>query len=174
MGETHDISRTPPLRVLSLFDGISVGYDALIRAGFEIEKYYSSEIDKCALEVSKHNHPDIIQLGCIRALSPERLQELGRIDIIVLAGPPCEGFSTAGLGAGFNHSQSALYYTFLTILRTVQPRWFLVENVRHPELIAQLTNDLCVGPIIINSALVSGQNRTRVYWTNIRGGAPAG
>ena len=158
----------PALRVLSLFDGISVGYGALARAGFEIEQYYASEIDKYALAVSQHNHPSIVQLGCIRALGPERLRELGQIDM-VLAGPPCQGFSTAGLGREFDHSQSALYYEFLRILRTVRPRWFLVENVRHLRLMTQLTNDLGVEPITINSALVSARNRIRVYWTNIPG-----
>lgn len=154
------------IRVLSLFDGISVGYDALARAGFKIESYYAAETNKYALAVSQHNHPEITQLGCIRALGPGRLRELGQIDM-VLAAPPCQGFSNAGLHSEFAHSESALYYDFLRILRTVQPRWFLVENVRNPRLMTQLTSDLGVEPITINSALVSAQSRIRVYWTNI-------
>lgn len=162
-------SPPPPLRVLSLFDGISVGYDALARAGFEIGTYYSSEIDKHAIAVSLENHPDIVQLGCIRTLlDPERLRQLGEIDII-LAAPPCQGFSSAGLRGEFKHHQSALYYDFLRILRAVKPKWFLVENVKHRRLMEQLTRDLGVEPITINSALVSGQNRIRTYWTNIHG-----
>ena len=74
------------IRVLSLFDGISVGYDALARAGFKIESYYAAETNKYALAVSQHNHPEITQLGCIRALGPGRLRELGQI-VLVLAAP---------------------------------------------------------------------------------------
>ena len=156
------------VRILSLFDGISVGYSALIREGFAIEKYYASEIDCFAIAVSAANHPDIVQVGCIRALGTQALAELGRIDIL-LAAPPCQGFSPAGKRRGFDHAQSRLYYDFLRVLREVKPTWCLIENVASPQLIKALKNDLggSITPIVINSALVSGQNRVRVYFTNI-------
>ena len=47
------------IRVLSLFDGISVGYDALAQAGCKIGSYYAAETNKYALSVSQHNHPEI-------------------------------------------------------------------------------------------------------------------
>ena len=64
------------VQVISLFDGISVGYSALIREGFAIEKYYASEIDRFAIAVSAANHPDIVQVGCIKALDTRALAEL--------------------------------------------------------------------------------------------------
>ena len=155
------------VRVLSLFDGISVGYSALIREGFAIEKYYASEIDRFAIAVSAANHPDILQVGCIKALDTRALAKLGRIDIL-LAAPPCQGFSPAGKRLGFGHTQTQLYYEFVRVLHEAKPTWFLIENVANPQLIEALASDLGgIAPIVINSALVSGQNRVRVYFTNI-------
>lgn len=159
------------LRVLSLFDGISVGYSALIHAGFEVEMYYASEIDRFAMQVSGVNYPGIVQLGRIEDLDVRVLRGLGRIDLL-LAAPPCQCFSTAGKKCGFDDPQSRLYYEFFRVLRVVNPKWFLVENVVNRQLIGALTRDLGVGPIIINSALVSAQNRSRVYFTNITGVHP--
>lgn len=51
------------MRVLSLFDGIACGYEALQRAWIPIDVYYASEIDKYAIQIAQKNHPDIIQLG---------------------------------------------------------------------------------------------------------------
>ena len=116
------------IRVLSLFGGISVGHDALARAGFKIGKYYAAETNKYALAVPRfsaqppRDHP----ARCIRALGPGRLRELGQIGM-VLASPPCQGFSNAGLHGEFAHGESALYYDFLRILRTLQPRWLVVK-----------------------------------------------
>ena len=138
------------VRVLSLFDGISVGYSALIREGFAIEKYYASEIDRFAIAVSAANHPDIVQVGCIKALDTRALAELGRIDIL-LAAPPCQGFSPAGKRRGFGHAQTQLYYEFVRVLREVKPTWFIIENVASTQLIAALASDLGgIAPIVIN------------------------
>ena len=155
------------VQVISLFDGISVGYSALIREGFAIEKYYASEIDRFAIAVSAANHPDIVQVGCIKALDTRALAELGRVGIL-LAAPPCQGFSPAGKRLGFGHTQTQLYYEFVRVLHEAKPTWFLIENVANPQLIEALASDLGgIAPIVINSALVSGQNRVRVYFTNI-------
>lgn len=54
------------MNILSLFDGISVGYLALQHAGIEVNKYYASEIDEYAVQVSERNYPDIIRLGDVR------------------------------------------------------------------------------------------------------------
>ena len=47
------------MKVLSLFDGMSCGRIALDQLDIPVEKYYASEIDKYAIEVSKANYPDI-------------------------------------------------------------------------------------------------------------------
>ena len=54
------------MNILSLFDGMSCGYEALIRAGIKIDNYFASEIDKYAIEISKKNHPDIVHIGDIK------------------------------------------------------------------------------------------------------------
>lgn len=50
------------MKILSLFDGISCGMQALKELEIPIEKYYASEIDKYAIEIALKNHPNIIQL----------------------------------------------------------------------------------------------------------------
>jgi site-specific DNA-cytosine methylase len=57
------------MKVLSLFDGISCGRIALERAGFTIEKYYASEIDKYAIQVSQKNYPDNIHIGSVTGIT---------------------------------------------------------------------------------------------------------
>lgn len=54
------------MRVLSLFDWIACGYEALIRAWIKVDAYYASEIDKYAIQIAMKNHPDIIQLGDVK------------------------------------------------------------------------------------------------------------
>lgn len=154
------------LRVLSLFDGMACGRIALDRAGLPIEEYFASEIDKFAIKVSSLNYPDIKHLGDIRDVTGEGL---GEIDLLI-GGSPCTGFSSAGSKLNFDDPQSRLFFDYVRILRTVKPKWFLLENVRmkqeHQDVITEM---LGVEPIMINSKLVSAQNRVRLYWTNIPG-----
>lgn len=51
------------INVLSLCDGISCGRIALEKAGFNVAKYFSSEIKKVAIKVTKDNYPSTIQIG---------------------------------------------------------------------------------------------------------------
>ena len=71
--------------VLSLCDGISCGQVALILEGFNVKNYYSSEIDKHAINVTQNNFPNTIQIGDIRNVKGENLP---KIDIL-LSGTPC-------------------------------------------------------------------------------------
>lgn len=156
------------MKVVSLFDGISCGRIALERAGININKYYSSEIDKYAIEVSKKNYPDIIRLGCVKSVSISE-----KIDLII-AGSPCQGFSRSGKGLNFNDIRSILFFEFIRILkeaRKINPDvLFLLENVKmKKEWQDVISNLLGVEPIRINSNLVSAQTRDRLYWTNIQG-----
>lgn len=161
--------------VLSLFDGISCGRLALERAGIKVENYYASEIDKYAVTVSKKNWPDIIQIGDVTQVSYKDgvlHTQFGsyqtEIDMVI-GGSPCQSFSVAGNGKGFNGS-SGLFYEWLRILREVSPKYFLLENVcMKKEWENVITQEVGVAPIMINSALVSAQNRKRLYWTNIEG-----
>lgn len=154
------------INVLSLFDGISCGQIALERSGIKYDKYFASEIDKYAIQVTQKNYPNTIQLGDIREWEE---WELPKIDLI-LAGSPCQGFSFSGKQLNFNDERSKLFFQFVNILKLYNPEYFLLENVRmKKEYENAISGILRVKPIKINSSLVSAQNRSRLYWTNIQG-----
>jgi len=152
------------MKVLSLFDGMSCGMIALERAGINVDTYYASEIDKYAIEISKKNYPQIVQVGDVCDLDPKDFKDVG----LIIGGSPCQGFSFAGKQLAFDDPRSALFFEFVRLLEAIKPRYFLLENVRmKKEYLQVITDILGVEPIFINSALVSAQNRRRYYWTNI-------
>ena len=167
------------LRVLSLFDGMSCGQLALQRLGIEVSTYYASEIDKYAIEVCQANFPETIQVGDVCNLKTEDFQDID----LILAGSPCQGFSFAGKQLAFADPRSALFFDFIRMLKGIKPKYFLLENVRMKQEFQDIITEqvsACypdfkggdlfgsqIKPILINSALVSAQNRQRLYWTNI-------
>lgn len=154
------------MNVLSLFDGISCARLALDRAEVKYDKYYASEIDKYALKIAMKNYPDTIQLGDITQID---FSKLPKIDLIC-GGSPCQGFSFAGKQLNFNDPRSKLFFEFVRAVKTLKPKYFLLENVKMKKEYQEVINELLgVTPIEINSALVSAQNRKRLYWTNIQG-----
>ena len=158
------------MNVLSLFDGISCGQLALQRAGIQYNKYYASEIKKIAIQCTQENFPDTIQLGDVTKLD---LCKLDKIDLLI-GGSPCQDLSIANVAnkgnrEGLNGEKSSLFYEYVRILKQIKPKYFLLENVSNMKeedknLISKI---LGVEPIKINSNLVSYQNRSRYYWTNI-------
>lgn len=152
------------LNVLSLFDGMSCGQLALQKAGIKVNQYYAAEIDKYAMQVTQKNFPNTIQLGDVTKVKGA---DLPKIDLII-GGSPCQGFSFAGKGLNFEDPRSKLFFEFVRLIKECNPKWFFLENVRmkkeHELVISQYMK---VAPIEINSALVSAQNRVRLYWTNI-------
>ena len=183
------------LRVLSLFDGMSCGQIALRDLGIPIEVYYASEIDKFAIAQTQLNFPETIQLGDVRNIDVDMLCEDGEIDLL-LAGFPCTDLSLAGKRrgmstttkekvtslsqyldlkeAGFEFAgQSYLFWEFVRIFQRLRERnpklLFLLENVEiGKEWDAVISDTLGIHGVHINSALVSAQNRKRIYWSNIR------
>ena len=154
------------MNVLSLFDGMSCGRLALDRLGIEVDQYYAAEIDKYAIQVTQENWPETIQLGDVTQI---KAKDLPKIDLI-LAGSPCQGFSFAGKQLAFDDPRSALFFEFVRILKECNPKYFLLENVKmKKEFLEIITQQVGAEPILINSALVSAQNRQRYYWTNIPG-----
>lgn len=180
------------LNVLSLFDGMSCGQQALLRAKIKYDKYYASEIDKYAIQVTQHNYPDTIQLGSVTEVNVEELEP---IDLLI-GGSPCQSFSFAGKRNGMTTScneeiytlnrylelksdgfqfegESYLFWEYMRILTDIRKYnpdvLFLLENV---EMGAKwervLSEAIGIYGVHINSALVSAQNRKRIYWTNIR------
>ena len=160
-----------PITVLSLFDGMSCGQIALRELGVPIQRYYASEIDKHAIAQTQLNFPDTIQLGDVERWRDWDI-DWGGVDLL-LAGSPCQGFSLAGKMLGHDDPRSRLFWVFVDILEHVKRcnpnvRW-LLENVRMKVEHEALINDaLGIMPVVINSALVSAQNRVRLYWSNIQ------
>jgi DNA-cytosine methyltransferase len=175
------------MNVLSLFDGMSCGQQALERSGIKVDKYFALEIDKYAIIVTMANYPNTIQLGSVTEVDGYKLP---KIDLLI-GGSPCQSFSFAGKRKGMStkdeqeiltlehylklkvegyefEGQSYLFWEYIRLLNEVKPKYFLLENVMMGEKWEKLlTKAIGVKPIMINSALVSAQNRKRLYWTNI-------
>jgi DNA-cytosine methyltransferase len=153
------------INVLSLFDGMSCGQIALNKLGVKYDNYYASEIDKFAIAITKKNYPNTLHLGDVRDVKGS---DLPKIDLL-FGGSPCQSFSNAGNGKGFEGS-SGIFWEYVRVLREVKPKYFMLENVKmKKEWQDIITKELGVEPIAINSSLFSGQNRPRLYWTNIPG-----
>lgn len=155
------------MNVLSLFDGIAGAYQALKNIGLSIENYYASEIDKYAIQIAKTNHLDIVQLGDINNID---VKNLPSIDLLI-GGSPCQDLSIAkNKRKGLVGLKSKLFYKYIDIKNILKPKYFLLENVasmsdESKNLMSKLVG---VNPIMINSSLLTAQNRKRFYWTNIK------
>ena len=154
------------INVLSLFDGMSCGQIALDRLGIEVNQYFAAEIDKYAMQVAKKNYPNTQHIGNVLNVKGV---DLPKIDLLI-GGSPCQGFSFAGKQLNFDDPRSKLFFEFVRLLDETKPTYFLLENVRmKKEYQDVISEHLGVEPIMINSALMSAQNRVRLYWTNIPG-----
>lgn len=177
--------------VLSVFDGHSGLMISLEKAGFTVGNYFSSEIDMHAIKASKACYPNMNRLGDVRNV---RASDLPKIDLFG-GGSPCQSFSFAGKRKGMatkceieildlDHylqlksegfefeGQSYLFWEYMRILKEIQqinPKvYFFLENVEMGDKWERvITKAIGVKGIHINSALVSAQNRRRIYWTNI-------
>jgi DNA (cytosine-5)-methyltransferase 1 len=181
------------MNVLSLFDGMSCGQQALDRNGIKVDNYFASEIDKYAITVTMANYPNTKQLGSVVDVDG---YSLPKIDLLI-GGSPCQSFSFAGKRKGMatkdeqeiltlDHylqlksegfefeGQSYLFWEYMRLMYECKPKYFLLENVMMGEKWEKiLSRAIGVNPIMINSSLLSAQNRQRLYWTNI-GLEPAG
>jgi len=155
------------MNVLSLFDGMSCGQIALNKCGIEYDNYFASEIEEPAIKVALDNYPNTKQLGDVTKVKAE---DLPQIDLLI-GGSPCQTVSLANKGGGeITEGKSSLFFEYLRILKETKPKYFLLENVpMSKKSMDTITELLGVEPIVINSNLVSLQNRKRIYWTNIPG-----
>ena len=152
------------MNVLSLFDGISIAQQSLKELNIPVEKYYASEIDKYAISITQKNFPNTIQLGDIKNINGE---DFTNIDLII-GGSPCQDLSIAKKNReGLSGARSGLFYEYVRILKEVKPKYFILENVNSmPKEAKQIITEELFGiePIMINAALVSAQNRKRLFW----------
>lgn len=152
------------MNVVSYFDGMSCGQIALDKLNVKVDNYFAYEIDKYAMQVTQKNYPDTKQMGSV---TDAKLNELPKIDLLI-GGSPCQGFSFAGKQLNFDDPRSALFFEFVKAKNELNPTYFLLENVKMKQEYQDIiTEHLGVEPIKINSALVSAQNRERLFWTNI-------
>ena len=160
------------MNVVSLFNGMNTGRQALENCGFKVDKYYSSEIKPYAIELTQHHFPDTIQVGDVTKWKEWDI-DWQSIDLI-LSGSPCQDLSAAGKRAGINGSKSSLFFVFVEILehiKSLNPKvLFLQENVGSASKldVGIMSRALGVYPVRINSSLVTAQLRDRYYWSNIR------
>ena len=155
--------------VLSLFDGMACGYIALQKVGITIDRYVAYEIDKYAIKTATHNFPDIEECGDV--FDADFSQYKG-FDYLI-GGSPCTHWSiaqtknreTAASGIGWD-----LFCQYVRAWCEVQPRYFLYENNKSMsnEIRRSISETFGFEPICINSALVSAQNRNRLYWVGKR------
>lgn len=185
-----------PIRVWSLLDGMACGRIVLSELNIPIECYVSSEIDKHAIKAEKQNFPDIIQVGSVTDIDVAELVGKYGVPDFLFGGSPCQSFSMSGKMKGMSTAQGEEVYTLdrylelksqgfkfkgqsylfweymriLTELRKYNPDiLFFLENV---EMLNKwercISHAIGVRGVHINSALVSAQNRKRIYWSNIR------
>ena len=160
---------------------------AFQRAGISVDTYFASEICDYSIKITKKNFPNTIEVGDIRDVNCEDYKDID----IVIGGSPCQSFSFAGTMNGMTTKEkqeittleqylelkekgfefegySYLFWEYVRILKGIKPKYFLLENVKMAEKWKKVITDaLGVEPILIDSGLVSGQHRERLYWTNI-------
>ena len=160
------------MNVVSLFNGMNTGRQALENVGIKVNKYYSSEIKPYAIELTQYHFPDTIQVGDVTKWREWDI-DWQSIDLI-LSGSPCQDLSSAGKRAGINGSKSSLFFVFVEIfehIKSLNPNvLFLQENVGSANKldIGIMSRTLGVYPARINSKLLTAQLRDRYYWSNIK------
>lgn len=157
------------VKILSLFDGMACGMLAMQKAGLEVNEYTAYEIDKYAIQTATHNFPMIKECGDVFEADFTQYKD---IDYIV-GGSPCTYWSiaqknnreTEASGLGWE-----LFSQYVRAVNEVKPKYFIYENNKSMSqaIRESITNTFGFEPICINSALVSAQNRQRLYWVGKR------
>ena len=152
------------MRVYSAFNGYSGANVALDRADKKVTTYLASETDKWCNAVTRYNYPNTKFIGDITKVNANSIKDID----LMIGGSPCQDLSFSGKGKGLvNGKRSNLFFTWLDHLKTIKPKYFLLENVKmKKEYENMITMALGVAPMMIPSSLVSGQKRDRLYWFN--------
>ena len=158
------------MNVLSLFDGMACGMLAMMKAGIQVDNYYAYEIDKYAIQTATHNFPQIQELGDVFNAD---FRKYNGIDYLI-GGSPCTYWSiaqspdkreTTASGMGWE-----LFSQYIRALHEAKPKYFIYENNKSmaKAIYNSISETFGFEPIMINSALVSSQNRQRLYWVGKR------
>lgn len=152
------------LRYFSLFSGIGCGELALKKIFPNAVCVGFSEINADSVRVYEQHFPNHKNFGDITKIDTSTLPEFD----LLFGGSPCQGFSRAGVQLAFDDPRSRLFFEYVRILRSVKPRFFLLENVGSMKIIDRnvISEQLGCQPVAINSASLCAQNRHRLYWAN--------
>ena len=185
-----------PYKVWSLFDGMCCAGITLKELGVDVDCFVSSEIDKYAVKAEKQNFPGMVQVGSVTDINVGELVSKYGVPDLLCGGSPCQSFSFSGKMKGMStaqgeeiytlehylrlkedgfqfEGQSYLFWEYMRILKELQRYkpdiYFFLENVEMLEKWERcLSHAIGVRGVHINSALVSAQQRKRIYWSNIR------
>ncbi|XP_030623652.1 uncharacterized protein LOC115806935 [Chanos chanos] len=168
-----------PIRVLSLFDGISTGYLVLRDLGFKVEKYVASEIDEDSITVSMVNHyGKILHVDDVRFITKEHIDKWGPFDLLI-GGSPCNDLSIVNPARkGLFEGTGRLFFEFYRLLNVMKPKdgdphpfFWLFENVVF--MASRDKADICrfleCNPVLIDAVKVSPAHRARYFWGNLPG-----
>lgn len=157
------------MRILSLFDGMACGMIAMLNAGIEVESYDAYEIDKYAVQTATHNFPMIREHGDVFKAD---FTEYAGVDFLI-GGSPCTYWSiaqTKNRETGASGMGWELFSQYVRALHEAKPKYFIYENNKSmsKEIRASIDKAFGFEAVLINSALVSAQNRQRLYWVGKR------
>lgn len=158
------------MNILSLFDGMACGMLAMLKAEIQVDSYYAYEIDKYAIQTATHNFPQIQECGDVFKAD---FTKYDGVDYLV-GGSPCTYWSiaqspdkreTTASGIGWE-----LFSQYVRALHEAKPKFFIYENNKSmaSAIRQSITETFGFEPIMINSALLSAQNRQRLYWVGKR------
>ena len=121
------------IKALSFFSG-AMGLDiGLEKAGIDI--ILACESEKFIRDTIKINKPNLTLIDDINNYSANKIRELAglskneKIDLII-GGPPCQAFSTAGKRLSINENRGIVFIKFLNLIKQLKPTYFVIENVR--------------------------------------------
>ncbi|XP_038015050.1 DNA (cytosine-5)-methyltransferase 3B [Motacilla alba alba] len=168
-----------PIRVLSLFDGVTTGYTVLKDLGIQVEKYIASEICENPIAAGKvRPEGNITYVHDVRNITKRNIEEWGPFDLVI-GGSPCDDVSLVNpTRKALFEGTGRLFFEFYHLLNYARPKageerpfFWMFENV-----VAMRINDkrdisrfLECNPVMIDAIKISAAHRARYFWGNLPG-----